>query len=369
MADSANAAVQAGGESVEPYLQLAIDKKASDLYFTTHAPVMLRVEGEIYPVKSRSGKPLMPDMVEALAMSIMTEHQQQEFEREQEVDFAVRFGLHGRFRVNAFRQRGSAAMVLRNIGNVPSFQDFKMPAVLKRLAMQKRGLIMVVGATGSGKSTTLAAMINHRSESATGHILTIEDPIEFMYRHKRSIVNQRELGADTLDFARAVRSAMREAPDVVQIGETRDLATAEAALQLAGTGHLALTTLHGNNAYQALQRLIALFPESSRDALFMDLSLNLRAIISQRLVGGVGGKRVAAFEVLLNTPYIADLIRQGRIDSVREAMAEGDGGDGMATFDDSLLSLVRSHQITPEQALAYADSRENLQSKLAFETL
>ncbi|MAS09068.1 PilT/PilU family type 4a pilus ATPase [Endozoicomonas sp. G2_2] len=353
-------------EQVYPYLQLAIDKGASDVYFTTHAPVMLRVEGEIYPVKSKTIEPLTPEAIEALVTSIMSDDQRAEFEREQEVDFAFRLGNHGRFRVNAFRQRGSAAMVLRNIGNVPTFDDFDLPPVLKRLAMQKRGLVIVVGATGSGKSTTLAAMISHRSENANGHILTIEDPIEFMYRHKRSIVNQRELGADTLDFARAVRSAMREAPDVVQIGETRDLATAEAALQLAGTGHLALTTLHGNNAYQALQRLIALFPESAREALFMDMSLNLRAIISQRLVAGIGGKRVAAFEILLNTPYIADLIRQGRIDSVREAMSEGDGGDGMATFDDSLLTLVRNRQITPEQALAYADSRENLQSKLAF---
>lgn len=356
-------------DSIEPYLQLAIDKNASDVYFTTHAPVMVRVEGEIYPVKNKTGQALTPEAVEALAVSIMTERQQAEFVREQEVDFAYRFGLRGRFRVNAFRQRGSAAMVLRNIGNVPNFDDFEMPDVLRRLSMQKRGLIMVVGATGSGKSTTLAAMINHRSENASGHILTIEDPIEFMYRHKRSIVNQRELGADTLDFARAVRSAMREAPDVVQIGEIRDLATAEAALQLAATGHLALTTLHGNNAYQALQRLIALFPESAREALFMDMSLNLRAIVSQRLVHGVDGKRVAAYEILLNTPYIADLIRQGRIDSVREAMSEGDGADGMSTFDDSLLALVRSRQITQEQALAYADSRENLQSRLAFEQM
>lgn len=368
MSDSANDSANAT-EAVEPYLQLAIDKNASDLYFTTHAPVMLRVEGEIYPVKSKTREPLTPDRVEALALSIMTEEQKAGFERDHEVDFAYRFGLQGRFRVNAFRQRGSAAMVLRNIGNVPNFDTFDMPPVLKRLSMQKRGLIMVVGATGSGKSTTLAAMINHRSENANGHILTIEDPIEFMYRHKRSIVNQRELGTDTLDFARAVRSAMREAPDVVQIGETRDLATAEAAIQLAGTGHLALTTLHGNNAYQALQRLIALFPEFAREALFMDLSLNLRAIISQRLVRGVGGKRVAAFEILLNTPYIADLIRQGRIDSVREAMSEGDGGEGMATFDDSLLTLVRERQITQEQALAYADSRENLQSRMVFEHL
>jgi len=356
-------------DSLDPYMQLAIDKNASDLYVTTHAPVMLRVEGEIYPVKAKNRDTLTPEVTERLARGLMDERQQAEFESEQEIDLAIRFGSHGRFRVNIFRQRGSVAIVMRNIGNVPSFGDFDMPDVLKRLAMQKRGLVMVVGATGSGKSTTLAAMINHRNENANGHILTIEDPIEFLYRHKRSIVNQRELGTDTRAFARALRSAMREAPDVVQIGEIRDFATAEACLQLAGTGHLALTTLHGNNAYQCLQRLISLFPEAARDALFMDLSLNLRAIISQRLVTGVDGKRVAAFEVLLNTPYIADLIRKGRIDSVREAMAEGDGADGMTTFDDSLLALVRSKRISAEQALSYADSRENLQSKLAFDSV
>ncbi|MFC3106212.1 PilT/PilU family type 4a pilus ATPase [Salinisphaera aquimarina] len=356
----------AESESLDPYLQLAIDKRASDIYVTTHAPVMLRVEGEIYPVKSKARQTLTPATVEALAFELMDERQRDEFEREQEIDFSFRFGDHGRFRVNVFRQRGSAAIVLRNIGNVPSFDDFDMPDVLKRLSMQKRGLVMVVGATGSGKSTTLAAMINHRNENANGHILTIEDPIEFLYRHKRSIVNQRELGVDTRGFARAIRSAMREAPDVVQIGEIRDFATAEACIQLAGTGHLALTTLHGNNAYQCLQRLISLFPEAAREALFMDLSLNLRAIVSQRLVTGINGRRVAAYEVLLNTPYIADLIRKGRIDSVREAMAEGDGADGMATFDDSLLELVRGKRISQEQALSYADSRDNLQSRLAF---
>ncbi|WP_353249998.1 PilT/PilU family type 4a pilus ATPase [Salinisphaera sp. T31B1] len=356
-------------DTLDPYLQLAMDKQASDVYVTTHAPVMLRVEGEIYPVKGQARELLTPQVVESLALGLMNEHQQAEFEREQEIDFAVRFGAQGRFRVNIFRQRGSAAIVLRNIGNVPSFDDFEMPDVLKRLAMQKRGLVMVVGATGSGKSTTLAAMINHRNENASGHILTIEDPIEFLYRHKRSIVNQRELGTDTRAFDRAIRSAMREAPDVVQIGEIRDLATAEACLQLAGTGHLALSTLHGSNAYQCLQRLISLFPEAAREALFMDLSLNLRAIVSQRLVTGLDGRRVAAYEVLLNTPYIADLIRKGRIDSVREAMDEADAADGMATFDDSLLALVRARRISAEQALSYADSRDNLQSRLAFEKI
>lgn len=354
-------------EGLDPYLQLAIDKKASDIYLTTYAPVMLRVEGEIYPVKNKTRETLTPEAIEALAQTLMSDRQSAEFEREQEVDFAFRYGTTGRFRVNIFRQRGSVAMVLRNIGSVPTLADMAMPDVLKRLAMQKRGMMLVVGATGSGKSTTLAAMINHRNENANGHILTIEDPLEFMHRHKRSIVNQRELGVDTHDFGRALRSAMREAPDVVQIGEIRDLDTAQACLQLAGTGHLSLATLHASNAYQCLQRFVTLFPESMREALYMDLSLNLRAIISQRLIRDINGKRVAAYEVLLNTPYIADLIMKGRIDMVREAMADSDKADGATTFDESLLGLVRSGRISQEQALANADSRDNLQSRLAFE--
>lgn len=358
----------ADAERIEPYLQLAIDKSASDIYFTTHAPVMLRVDGHIYPVKSRARETLTPETVEALAHDLMDEAQRTLFAEQREVDFAVRLGTTGRFRVNVFRQRGSVAMVLRNIGSVPTLDEWGMPDVLKRLAMQKRGLVLVVGATGSGKSTTLAAMINHRNENANGHILTIEDPIEFMHRHKRSIVNQRELGIDTLDFPRALRSSMREAPDVVQIGEIRDLETAEACLQLSGTGHLAMATLHASNAYQCLQRLVTLFPKDVREALYMDLSLNLRAIVSQRLVDDVDGKRVAAYEILLNTPYIADLIHKGRLDTVREAMAEADRAEGATTFDDSLLDLVRAGRITQEQALVNADSRDNLQSRLAFET-
>ncbi|WP_423823582.1 PilT/PilU family type 4a pilus ATPase [Salinisphaera sp. SPP-AMP-43] len=351
---------------IEPYLQLAIDKGASDIYFTTHAPVMLRVNGLIYPIKAAEGATLTPSVIEALALAQMSEAQQAEFAAERELDFAFRFGTVGRFRVNVFRQRGSVAMVLRNIGKVPTFADFDMPDVLKRLAMQKRGLVLVVGATGSGKSTTQAAMINHRNENAAGHILTIEDPVEFMHRHKRSIVNQRELGADTRSFARALRSAMREAPDMVQVGEVRDLETADACLQLAGTGHLTMATMHAANAYQCLQRLVALFPEWQRDSLYMDLSLNLRAIVSQRLVAGREGGRVAVYEVLLNTAYIADLILNGRIDKVAEALAEADPASGAVTFDDSLLRLVKANRITIDEALDQADSRDNLQSRLAF---
>ena len=356
----------ADDERIEPYLRLAIEKQASDVYFTTHAPVMLRVAGELYPVKSQARETLTPIQIERLAAGLMNELQQRRFEADQELDFAFRLGTLGRFRVNVFRQRGSVAMVLRNIGHVPAFADFAMPDVLKRLAMQKRGLVLVAGATGSGKSTTQAAIINHRNENASGHILTIEDPIEFMHRHKRSIVNQRELGVDTLDWARALRSAMREAPDVVQIGEIRDMDTAEACLQLAGTGHLALATLHANNAYQCLQRLMTLFPQDRRETLAMDLSLNLRAIVSQRLIRDVRGQRVAAYEVLLNRPYIAELIMKQRIETVQEAMAEGDRSDGAMTFDDSLFALVKAGRITAEEALTHADSRNNLQSRIAF---
>ncbi len=356
----------ADAERIEPYLQLAIDKDASDIYFTTHAPVMLRVKGQIYPVKSAARQTLTPEVIAVLAERLMDAPQRALFAEAHEVDFAIRFGNTGRFRVNVFRQRGSVAMVLRNIGPVPTLAQWGMPDVLKRLAMQQRGLVLVAGATGSGKSTTLAAVINHRNENAAGHILTIEDPIEFMHRHKRSIVNQRELGVDTHDFPRALRSAMREAPDVVQIGEIRDVDTADACLQLAATGHLALATLHAANAYQCLQRLVTLFPKDMREALYMDLSLNLRAIVSQRLLPAIRGGQVAAFEVLLNTPYIADLIHKGRIDTVREAMAETDRADGAITFDDSLLDLVRADRITAEAALTHADSRDNLQSRLAF---
>lgn len=351
---------------IEAFLQLAMDKQASDIYFTTHAPVTLRIDGRIHPIRAAVEQTLTPVIIERLAMALMSEAQQAEFSVERELDFAFRFGTTGRFRVNVFRQRGSVAMVLRNIGRVPSLADFDMPDVLKRLAMYKRGLVLVVGATGSGKSTTLGALVNHRNENAAGHILTIEDPIEFMHRHKRSIVNQRELGADTRSFARALRSAMREAPDVVQVGEIRDADTADACVQLAGTGHLAMATLHAANAYQCLQRLVSLFPESQRQSLYMDLSMNLRAIVSQRLVAAREGKRVAVYEILLNTPYMADLILKGRIDKIAEALAEADPASGAVTFDDSLLAQVKAGRIGLAEALDQADSRDNLQSRLAF---
>jgi twitching motility protein PilU len=354
-------------KDIEPYLQVAIDKKASDLYFTTNAPVMIRIQGETYALGGEGGLKLSLEQIAELAYSIMTPEQQATFRSVREVDFAIRYKDIGRFRVNVFRQRGSVAMVLRNIGFVPRLEDLGLPPILAELAMHRRGLVLCVGATGSGKSTTLAAMINHRNENATGHILTIEEPLEFMHPHKRSIVNQRELGVDTRSYGNALRSAMREAPDVVLIGEIRDRDTMEATMQLAGTGHLALSTLHSNNAYQTLQRILSLFPREQREQLHMDLSLNLRAIVSQRLVQGKGdGQRVAAMEILVNTPYVSELILHGRFDSVRDAMADSAHNKSMMTFDDSLFELYREGRITREEALINADSRDNLGNRIAF---
>ena len=353
-------------KDIAPYLQLAVDKGASDLYFTTNAPVMVRIQGETYSVSGQGGSRLSQEQIAELAYGIMTPEQQATFRSVREVDFAIRFRDGGRFRVNVFRQRGSVAMVLRNIGDVPRLEDLGMPPILSELAMRKRGLVLCVGATGSGKSTTLAAMINHRNENATGHILTVEEPVEFVHPHKRSIVNQRELGVDTRSYGNALRSAMREAPDVVLIGEIRDRETMEACVQLAGTGHLAISTLHANNAYQTLQRIVSLFPHEQREQLYMDLSLNLRAIVSQRLVPSREGHRVAALEILVNTHYVAELILKGRFEAVREAMADSAHSKGMCTFDDSLYELYHAGRIDREVALANADSRDNLENRIAF---
>ena len=353
-------------KDIAPYLQLAIDRGASDLYFTTNAPAMLRLQGQTYAVGGDTGRKLAQEEIAELANGIMTAEQQAAFRSVREIDFAIRYRDIGRFRVNVFRQRGSVAMVMRNIGSIPRLADLNLPPVITELAMRKRGLVLCVGATGSGKSTTLAAMINHRNATATGHILTIEDPIEFMHPHQRSIVNQREIGIDTRSYANALRSAMREAPDVVLIGEIRDRDTLEACLHLSATGHLAISTLHSNNAYQTLQRIVSMYPQEAREQLFMDLSINLQAVISQRLVPGVDGKRVAATEILMNTPYVAELILKGRIEQVREAMVDSASSQGMMTFDDSLFALCEAGRISREQALDNADSRDNLANRFSF---
>lgn len=346
-----------------PYVKLMVEKKASDLYLTAHAPIKIRIEGQVMSIGRDN---LKPEQVKNAAYEVMTQEQIQFFESNLEADFAISHEAVGRFRVNVFRQRGNVAMCLRYIpSDVPHLDQLGMPPILQKLIMHKRGLILMVGATGSGKSTTLAAMLNHRNENTSGHILTIEDPIEFTHPNKKSIVNQREIGQDTHSYGNALRSSLREAPDVILVGEIRDRETMEAAIELAGTGHLCLSTLHANNANQTLDRIINMFPEQLHKQLFMDLSLNLRGIISQRLVMGKNGKRVAAVEVMLNTPHIADLILKGRVDEVREAMQESTE-KGMQTFDDALFNLYREGRIDVEEALRHADSRHNLEAKINF---
>lgn len=347
-----------------PYLKLCVERNGSDLFFTAHAPPQLKVDGELLPV----GKTLLTrEFIHELAYSILTPEQQAHLTQHLEIDLATEAGGLGRFRVNIFNQRGTIAMVLRHVkSQVPRLDDMPgMPAVLKSLIQNKRGLILMVGATGSGKSTTLAAMINHRNESQAGHILTIEDPIEFIHPNKRSIINQREVGQDTVSYERALKSSLREAPDVILIGEVRTRETMDACLQLANTGHLALSTLHANNAYQALQRIVNLYPEELRGQLYMDLSLTLRAIVSQRLVRRKDGKRCAAMEVMVNTPYIQELILNRRIDEIKEAMTQS-SDSGMLTFDSCLFGLFKEGAIGLEEALTNADSRTNLEARINF---
>ncbi|MGR8921813.1 MAG: PilT/PilU family type 4a pilus ATPase, partial [Gammaproteobacteria bacterium] len=328
------------------------------------APVKIKIEGTINSV----GKTLLTgDLVKAAAYGVMDDRQLKTFEETMECDFAIALpDKSARFRVNVFRQRGEVAMVLRRIpADIPTIEGMGLPEILGEMILHKRGLILMVGATGSGKSTTLAAMINERNRSMSGHILTIEDPVEFSHPNLKSIVNQREVGVDTLSYRNALRASLREAPDVILIGEIRDRETMEAALELCNTGHLAISTLHANNANQAMERVVNLFPQDLHKQLFMDLSLNLRAVVSQRLVKGVDGRRVAAIETLVNTPHTADIILKGELHELKEAM-EGSGQRGMQTFDMALHELFKEERITLEEALSNADSRTNLEAKINF---
>lgn len=347
-----------------PYLRMMAEKNASDLFFTVGAPPNIKIDGETAPLPAPA---LQPEQVRDLAYSIMSEQQQKDFEATMEMNLAIGMPKIGRYRVNVYRQRGDVAFALRYITNrIPSIDDLNLPPILRELVMIPRGLVLVVGSTGSGKSTTLASMIDYRNSVKTGHILTVEEPIEYVHEHRKSIVDQREVGLDTMSYANALKNAMREAPDVIMIGEIRDRETMQAAIAYAETGHLCLSTLHANNANQTLDRIVNFFPETAHHQLFVDLSLNLKAVVSQRLLRGLNRKRVPAVEILLNTAYVADLIAKGEIAQVREAMKQG-AEHGMQTFDESLYRLYAGGRIAYRDALENADSRTDLALRIRLQ--
>ncbi|KTD40918.1 PilT/PilU family type 4a pilus ATPase [Legionella parisiensis] len=342
---------------ITPFFKLMVDRDASDLFFSVGAPPNIKIEGVISPV---GHAPLKAQQMAEIALSLMNDDQRKEFEATWELNMGLSISGVGRFRINLFRQRGDISMVVRYIQNkIPSIEQLNLPPILKSIVMELRGLVLVVGATGSGKSTTLAAMIDYRNENQSGHILTIEDPIEFIHQHKKSIVDQREVGIDTMSYDNALINAMREAPDVILIGEIRERSSMKHAIAYAETGHLCISTLHANNANQAMDRVINFFPEDARKQVLMDLSLNLRAIISMRLIPGLNNQRMVAVELLLNTPYVSDLIEKGKIDDIKEAM-ERSTEQGMQTFDQALLKLYRDGAISKENAIKYADSKNNV---------
>ncbi|KJV31216.1 twitching motility protein PilT [Aquitalea magnusonii] len=340
-----------------PFFKLMADKQASDIFFTAEAPPQIKIDGVTLPIND---KPLSADIVRQLAYSLMNDGEIATFERELEMNFGRLVEGLGNYRVNIFRQRGTVAMVVRFIRpRIPSLAELNLPDTLQTLVQQKRGLIIVVGATGSGKSSTVASLLEYRNQTQSGHILTVEDPIEFVYRHQKSIVNQREIGVDTFSYENALKNAMREAPDVLMIGEIRDAETMTHAINYAQSGHLCLSTLHANNSYHMLNRVISLFPTDSRNALLMDLSVSLRAVISQRLVPTKDGKQIPALEILINTPHIAELIRNGEIDQIKEAI-ENSMSEGAQTFEQSLFRLYQQDRILLDDALKNADSPTNL---------
>ncbi len=332
---------------------------ASDLYLTTGSAPTYRVDGVGFAGKTLASG----EQIARMAGSLMTPAQREEFKRTLEMNLAIELG-EGRFRVNVFRQRGAVGMVVRLIKtSITSLDELKLPRVLKDVMGSKRGLVLVVGGTGSGKSTTLAAMIDHRNTTASGHIVTVEDPVEFIHPHKKCIVSQREVGVDTLSYAYALKNTLRQAPDVILIGEIRDAETMEAAMAFAETGHLCLSTLHSNSADQAIERILNFFPVERHHEISLQLSLNVRAIISQRLIPGAAGGRAAALEILLDTPRIKDLIKRGEVHVLKDAM-EQSAVDGCQTFDGALFDLCAAGRITDEEALRASDSPNNLRLRL-----
>lgn len=342
---------------LDKLFQLMAEKQASDIFISAGAPIHIKIQGNTLPVNQQV---MLPDMIEKIAYELMSPDQIKTFETSWEMNLSFGVPNVGNFRVNIFRQRGSISIVIRFIlGNIPTLDTLGLPSVLSELIMEKRGLILIVGATGSGKSTTIASMLDHRNANRSGHILTVEDPIEFLFKHKKSIVNQREIGMDTMDWQAALKNAMRQAPDCILIGEIRDKETMQAAIAYAQTGHLCLATLHANNSYHALNRIISFFPIENRPALFLDLSVAMRAIISQRLVKKPDGKRIATCEIMLNTRHISDLIERGEVQSIKDAM-EQTLAPGSQTFEQDLFRLYHEEVITLDEALANADSPTNL---------
>jgi len=342
-------------------LKMMIEKDRSDLFLTTGAPPSVKAHGKLIPLID---KKLPEGMVKKIAYQIMNDDQIAEFEKNPEMNLAIADPDIGRFRVNIFQQRGELGIVARNIKTeIPDAASLGLPPVLSDLIMSKRGIILFVGGTGSGKSTSLAALIDHRNKNSDGHIITIEDPVEFVHPHQGCIVNQREVGVDTNSYEEALKNTLRQAPDVILIGEIRSQETMEHALAFAETGHLCLSTLHANNANQALDRIINFFPDERHKQLFLDLSLNLVAFVSQRLIPTVDGKRAAAIEILIGTPRVCDLIKQGKVMEIKEVMEKSEQ-QGMKTFDSALFDLYREGKISYEEALKNADSKNNLRLKI-----
>lgn len=348
---------------LQDYLKLMTIKEASDLYLSTGAPPSAKIHGVLTPLEQT---PLPPGRAKEIAYRIMNQEQTAEFERRPEMNLAISEAGLGRFRVNIFKQRNQVGIVIRSIKtDIPSADSLGLPPILKKLIMQKRGLILFVGGTGSGKSTSLASLIDYRNTNTAGHIITIEDPIEFVHHHKKSIVNQREVGLDTATYEDALKNTLRQAPDVILIGEIRDRETMEHAIAFAETGHLAISTLHANSSNQAMDRIINFFPEERRNQLLMDLSLNIRGFVSQRLIPTVDGKRAVAVEILLGTPLVCDLVLKGEIGKIKEVMEKSEN-IGMQTFDGALFRLYKEGKITLEEALRNADSQNNLRLRISL---